>query len=102
MGRREELRGLFEHVDDDKRQFAFDAIDEYLFFLDRIAELKKLPYIRVSDKGPERQQLTPAAKLIKEYSQAVDNKRKTMLMILYRAGSSAADDLMERLAAFEE
>ena len=101
MDRKEQLRGYFANVDEDKRSIAFDTIDEYLFFLDRVAELKKLPYIRVHPKDPTRQELTPAAKLIREYSQAIDAKRKTLLTILYRVESSAADDLLQRLAEFE-
>jgi hypothetical protein len=101
MATKEQLRAFFNNVDEDKKQFAFDTIDEYIFFVDRIAELKELPYIRVDKKNPERQQLTPAAKLIREYSQAVDAKRKTLLMILYRVESSAADDLLAKLAEFE-
>ena len=99
--RRTQLRGYFSNVDEDKRSIAYDAIDEYLFFLDRIAELRKLPFIRVHPKDPARQELTPAAKLIREYSQAVDAKRKTLLTILYRVESSAADDLLRQLAEFE-
>ena len=101
MDRKEELRGYFENVDEDKRSLAYDTIDEYLFFLDRITELRALPYIRISKKDPTRQELTPAAKLIREYSQAVDAKRKTLLTILFRVESSAADDLLAKLAEFE-
>ena len=101
MEREEKLKSFFENVDEDKRLFAHDAIKEYLFFTDRIAELKKLPYIRVSKSNPERQELTPAAKLIKEYSNVVDAKRKTLLMILYRVENSAADELMNVLKEFE-
>lgn len=101
MDRREQLRGYFANVDEDKRSLAYDTIDEYLFFLDRIAELRKLPYIRVSKKDAARQELTPAAKLIREYSHAVDGKRKTLLTILYRVENSAADELLQKLAEFE-
>ena len=101
MDRKEQLRGYFANVDEDKRSIAYDTIDEYLFFLDRIAELRKLPYIRVHPKDAARQELTPAAKLIREYSQAVDAKRKTLLTILYRVESSAADDLLAKLSEFE-
>lgn len=101
MDKREQLRGYFENVDEDKRTLAFDTIDEYIFFLDRIEELKKLPLIRVHPKDKARQELTPAAKLIREYSQAVDSKRKTLLMILYRVESSAADELLQKLAEYE-
>jgi hypothetical protein len=101
MSTKEQLQAFFNNVDEDKRQIAYDTIDEYIFFVDRIAELKKLPYIRYDKRNPERQQLTPAAKLIREYSQAVDAKRKTLLTILYRVEGSAADDLLARLAEFE-
>lgn len=101
MATKEQLQAFFDNVDEDKKQFALDTIDEYLFFVGRIAELKKLPYIRVNKANPERQELTPAAKLVKEYSQAVDAKRKTLLMILYRVETSAADDLLKKLAEFE-
>lgn len=101
MNRKEQLRSYFANVDEDKRSLAFDTIDEYLFFIGKIAELRNLPFIRVHPKDPARQELTPAAKLIREYSQAVDSKRKTLLMILYRVESSAADDLLAKLADFE-
>lgn len=101
MDREKTLKAFFENVDEDKKQFALDTVDEYLFFIDRIAELKKLPYIRIDKKNPERQMLTPAAKLIREYSQAVDAKRKTLLMILYRVENTAADALMSILNQFE-
>lgn len=97
----EELRKFFDIVEEDKRQFAYDTIDEYIFFLERIEELKKLPYIRIHPKDPQKQELTPAAKLIREYSQAIDAKRKTLLMILYRVENSAADELLNMLKEFE-
>ena len=101
MNRTDQLRSYFANVDEDKRSFAYDTIDEYLFFLDRIAELRELPFIRVSKKDAARQELTPAAKLVREYSQAVDAKRKQLLAILYRVETSAADELLQRLAEFE-
>lgn len=101
MDKKEQLRSFFANIDEDKRSLAHDTIDEYVFFLDRIAELKQLPLIRVHAKNNARQELTPAAKLIREYSQAVDAKRKTLLTILYRVESSAADELLQKLAEFE-
>lgn len=99
--RREQLQAFFVNVDEDKRTLAYDTIDEYLFFIERIENLKQLPYIRVDRLDPRKQEMTPAAKLIREYSQAVDAKRKTLLTILYRVENSAADDLLQKLAEFE-
>lgn len=98
---RETLVGYFKAVDEDKRAFALDTIDEYLFFKNKIEELKRLPLIRISKTNPAKQQLTPAAKLIKEYSQVMDAKRATLLRILYRVESSAADELLAKLSEFE-
>lgn len=97
----EEMKSYFKNVEEDKRNLAYDCIDEYFFFKERIEELKKYPYIRINPNNPAQQALTPAAKLIKEYSQAIDAKRKTLLMILYRCETSAADELFEKLSAFE-
>lgn len=99
--RREQLQSFFANVDEDKRALAYDTIEEYLFFIERIEHLKTMPYLRVDRLNPQRQELTPAAKLIREYSQAVDAKRKTLLTILYRVENSAADDLLQKLSEFE-
>lgn len=101
MVTREQLQSYFELVDEDKRQFAYDTIDEYIYFQQKIEELKQYPQIQVSKKNPYMQRLTPAAKLIKEYSQVLDTKRGTLLRILYRVENSAADDLLNKLAEFE-
>ena len=101
MTTKEQLRAFFDSMDDDKKAIAYDAIDEYCVFTERLNHLKTLPYIRTSKKDPARQELTPAAKLIKEYSNVIDAKRKTLLMILYRSEATAADELLEKLAEFE-
>jgi hypothetical protein len=99
--KRAQLRTFFANVDEDKRVLAYDTIEEYLLFLERIEELRLLPFIKIHPTNRERQEVTPAAKLIREYSQAIDAKRKTLLTILYRVESSAADDLLARLSEFE-
>lgn len=101
MSKADELRAYFDLVSEDKKAFALDTLDEYLYFQGEIERLKKLPLIRVSKSNPEKQMITPAGKLIKEYSQILDAKRGTLLRILYRVESSAADELMQRLAEFE-
>lgn len=98
---REELISYFDIVDEDKRAFAIDTIDEYLFFKEQLDGLRKLPLIRVSKNDPARQVATPAAKLIKECSQVLDAKRGTLLRILYRVENSAADELLSKLREFE-
>ena len=95
------LKDFFEIVDEDKRAFALDALDEYIYFQNQIKKLQQLPLIRVDKNNPEKQVVTPAGKLIKEYSQVLDAKRGTLLRILYRVENSAADELMQKLSEFE-
>lgn len=97
----EELRAFFENLEADKKQFAYDTIDEYVYFQKQIETLKQFPQIEVSKMNPAKQRLTPAAKLIKEYSQVLDAKRGTLLRILYRVESTAADELLQKLKDFE-
>ena len=101
MANVEQLRSFFDLVDEDKKLLAYDTIDEYVFFQKQIKELMKLPLIEVSKKNPARQRLTPAAKSIKEYSQVLDAKRGTLLRILNRNDSTAADELLQKLSEFE-
>lgn len=98
---KEQLQKYFDLVDEDKRQFAYDTIDEYIFFSEKLADLKKLPLIQVSKKNPEMQRPTTAGKMIKEYSQIIDSKRATLLRILYKVENSAADELLAKLSEFE-
>ena len=96
-----DLIKIFDVVDDDKRHFALDTLDEYIYFQDQIKKLRELPLIRCHPKRPEIQEITPAGKLIKDYSQIIDAKRATLLRILYRVESSAADELLQKLSEFE-
>ena len=98
---RKDFEQFFDIVDDDKKAFALDTLDEYLYFQGKINELRKLPLIRVDKKNPEKQMVTPAGKLIKDYSNVVDAKRATLLRILYRVESTAADELLAKLSEFE-
>lgn len=98
---RKELEAFFDNVGEDVKAFALDTIDEYLYFQEQIKKLRQLPLIRVDKKNPERQLVTPAGKLIKEYSQVLDAKRNTLLRILYRVESTTADELKAMLSEFE-
>lgn len=99
--KKEKLRNLFANVGEAERNFACDAIDEYLFFESKLKELQTMQLIQIGKRDPAQQRVTPAGKLIKDYSQVVDAKRSTLLRILYRTESSAADEFMARLSEFE-
>ena len=98
MVTREELVSLFDELDDDIKVFAIETLDEYIFFKNEYNRLKQLTLIRIDKKNPERQQITPAGKLIKDFSNVIDAKRSTLLRILNKVESSAADELLNKLA----
>ena len=98
---RKDFEQFFDILDDDKRAFALDTLDEYLYFKEQADKLRKLPLIRVDKNNPDRQLITPAGKMLKDYSQVIDAKRATLLRILYRVETSAADELEARLKEFE-
>lgn len=95
-----ELIKLFDGIDEETREFALDALDEYLYFKGELEKLKKYPLIRVSEKKPEMQKITAAGKLIKDYSQILDAKRATILRIFNRVDTNAADELEKKLSEF--
>lgn len=100
---RETLISLFKDIDPAQKQLAIDTIDEYIMFAQRIAELRTMPFIRIDKNDASKQQLTPAAKLIKDYSNCIDAKRKILLTILNRDGKSQdGNNLIDLLKQFEE
>lgn len=98
---KEQFEKALDVLGDDVKPLALDALDEYLYFKDQIERLRKMPLIRVSEKNPEKQMVTPAGKLIKDYSNVLDAKRGTLIRLLHRVESSAADELISKLSEFE-
>ena len=88
-------------IEGDKKALAIDTLNEYLFFKKEIDKLSGLPLIRIDKKNPARQVITPAGKLIKDYSQVLDAKRGLLLRIMNKGEGNPADDLLKKLAEFE-
>ena len=76
--REAELLGM---VPEESRTKAARLVEEIAFIEDRMTELKKLPFIRVNPKDPEKQKSTPAAKQYKEYVQQYNNSLKLLLKL---------------------
>ena len=76
--REAELLGM---VPEESRTKAARLVEEIVFIEDRMTELKKLPFIRINPKDPEKQKSTPAAKQYKEYVQQYNNSLKLLLKL---------------------
>lgn len=72
---------LLEMLPAESRAKASRLVEEIVFIENQMTELKKLPFIRVSTKDPEKQKSTPAAKLYKEYVQQYNNSLKLLLKL---------------------
>ena len=55
-------------------------VDDVVFIEARLAELKQLPFIRIDQENPQRQQVTPAAKQYKELLQQYTNLIKVLMI----------------------
>lgn len=82
MTRTEELKNIFKNADENQKKLINNEIDELVFLENRLKELKKLPFIRVHPKNPEKQEATKASKMYKDLSQIYDNKIKIFLSLV--------------------
>jgi hypothetical protein len=101
MTRLEKLQKIFENVDEDKREVIEPLLYDVIFIEKRLAELRKLPMIRVHKNNPARQETTPAGKQYKEYMQSYLNALKVLQTTLYRAGETVESPLMKALKEFD-
>lgn len=101
MTRADKLKKIFEGVEEGKREVIAPLLDDVIFIEERLAELRKLPMIRVHPKNPARQEITPAGKQYKEYMQSYLNAIKVLQTTLYRAGESGESPLLKALREFE-
>ena len=98
--RLEELNEIFRNVDEDEKKLVDKLIDEVIYYESQMEELKKLPFISVHPRYPEKQKVTAAARLYKEYSASYMNAIRILLNILRKVESQAQDDLLRRLEEF--
>lgn len=100
MTRLEELKLIFQNVEEDQRRLVDRLLEEVVFLENQMTELKKLPFVRVHPSNPEIQKTTSAAKLYKECTQSYMNAIRILAGILYKVESSAQDELLKKLEGF--
>ena len=79
MSRRDDLLKIVTKNGAGEEVKAAQLVDEILFIEKQLAELKKLPFIKVHPKDPTKQKGTPAAKQYKELLQQYNNSMKLLL-----------------------
>lgn len=76
---------------------ARELVEDIDFLEQRLQELRRLPFLRVDPKNPERQKSTPAARLYKELLQQYNNSMKLFMKI---CGDIAEDEVESPLRAW--
>lgn len=99
--RREQLDEIFKNVDESQKQLIDPLLDELVRLEVEIAELRKLPQLRVHPNNPSIQKLTPAARLLKMELQSYMNAVRILSGILNKIESTTQDELLEVLKQFE-
>lgn len=99
--RREQLDEIFKNVDESQKQLIDPLLDELVRLENEIAELRKLPQLRVHPNNPSIQKLTPAARLLKMELQSYMNAVRILSGILNKIESTTQDELLEALKQFE-
>ncbi|MBQ1437985.1 MAG: hypothetical protein IIZ07_08655 [Ruminococcus sp.] len=99
--RRDQLNEIFKNVDEAQKQLIDPLLDELVRLEDEIAELRKLPQLRVHPNNPSIQKLTPAARLLKMELQSYMNAVRILSGILRKIESTTQDELLEALKQFE-
>lgn len=91
MDRKKEL--LNQLPDDATRKMMEPLIDDIVFLEETLYALKRLPFIRVSDKDSNRQKATPAAKQYKELLQQYNNSLKVLRSVMNKVDGEEESEL---------
>lgn len=91
MERIDELKAIFENVDEDKAKVIQPLLPQVVFMEQRLKELEQLPHLRIHPKDPARQQITAAGKQYKELMQSYLNAIKVLQSTLSRYGVEGQD-----------
>lgn len=101
MDRLTQLLEISAKLEPDKRTAVEPLLIDIVFMENRLADLRKLPHIRIHPRNPERQQITAAGKQYKETMQSYLNALKVILTAINRQESDAAAELLDKLKEFE-
>ena len=95
--RENELKSIFNGVDENTRALVWTTVENVLFIEARMAEVSALPMIRVHPTDPTQQRATPAAKLYKEFLQQHTNCVKLLASVLNKCAPEEESPLRQWL-----
>lgn len=95
MNRSEELKAIFETVEESKRKLAEPMLKEAVFLEEQLNKLRALPFIKIHPQNPELQKRTEAGKQYKELMQTYCNVIKVLNGILQKNAIEEDDEFDE-------
>ena len=96
--RESELRRIFDGVSEESRALVEVTVEKVLYLEERMAELEKLPMIKVHPADPTRQKATDAAKHYLKYLQQHTNCIKLLASVLHKDAPEEESPLRQWLA----
>lgn len=100
ISRKEQLLNIFDN--DDLKTVLTPIINDLVFLEEKLKELRKLPFIRVSEKNKAMQKATPASKMYKEFLQQYNNCIKTLMSLIDIKEVEGEDALIEGIKILRE
>ncbi|MBQ6447083.1 MAG: hypothetical protein IJJ10_06425 [Bacillus sp. (in: Bacteria)] len=67
MSRYEELAAFFENVDANKKEIILSLLSDFVFYEEKIKELRKYPQYIVNPSNPNQQKTLPIHRVLKDY-----------------------------------
>lgn len=102
MEKYKELLEAFKKADPNNFILVQETINEMVFIEGKIADLKKLPFIKVHPDKPELQKATPAAKQYKELMQTYLYMTKIIVALINKINFEEDDAFSKFLKTVEE
>lgn len=91
---------IFKSADESEKKLVDRLIDEVVFYEEKMAELKRLPFVAVNRKSPAIQKTTAAARAYKDIFGQYMNAIRILLNVLRKVETAAQDELLRRLEEF--
>lgn len=99
MNRFEELASHLENVDESKKEIILSLLSDFVFYEEKINELRKYPQYIINPNNPQQQKTLPVHKILKDYqAQKNDIATKILRTLVGEVGEESA--LMKALGEF--
>lgn len=100
MSRFEEIAKHLDNVDQSKKEFILSLLSDFVFYEEKIKELRKYPQYIINPNNPQQQKALPVHRILKDY-QAQKNDIATKILRTLDGEVGEESPLMKALSEFE-